>query len=59
MLPRNESALPSSSLRAGHFGVEFEQLFEAFGVVFEAAADVDAFQDLVVSIVRGAKVSGS
>lgn len=25
-----------------HFGVEFEQLFEAFGIVAEAAADVDA-----------------
>jgi hypothetical protein len=27
----------------GHFSIKIEQLFEAFGVVFEAATDVDAF----------------
>src|SRR3546814_1712324 len=48
----NASASPSSRLCAGHFGVEFEQFFEALGVVFEAAADVDAFEDLVVAIMR-------
>src|SRR3546814_12554246 len=54
----NASASPSSRLCAGHFGVEFEQFFEALGVVFEAAADVDAFEDLVVAIMRVAEVFG-
>src|SRR3546814_19496000 len=48
----NASASPSSRVCAGHFGVEFEQFFEALGVVFEVAADVDAFEDLVVEIMR-------
>src|SRR3546814_14344483 len=54
----NASASPSSRLCAGHFGVEFEQFFEALGVVFEAAADVDASEDLVVAIMRVAEVLG-
>jgi hypothetical protein len=29
-------------LVGGHFGIQLEEFFEAFGVVFEAATDVDA-----------------
>src|SRR5690606_15032455 len=40
----------------GHLGVEGEKGFEALGVVFEAAADVDAFESLVVAVVGGAQI---
>ena len=39
-----------------HFALEGEEFFQALGVVFEAAADVDAFQDFVVAFVRVAQV---
>jgi hypothetical protein len=31
----------------GHFSVQLEEFFEAFGVVFEAATDVDEFENFV------------
>ena len=42
----------------GHLGVEGEEGFEAFGIVFEAAAEVDAFEGFVVAVVGGAQVGG-
>ena len=36
-----------------HAGVEFKELFEALGVVLEAAADVDALEGFVVALVGG------
>jgi hypothetical protein len=41
-----------------HFGIKLEDFFEAFGVVFEAATDVDAFEDFVVAFVGFAQVGG-
>lgn len=38
-----------------HFSIHLEQRFEPFGVVFEAAADVDPFERFVVAIVRSAE----
>jgi hypothetical protein len=46
-------------LLGGHFGIQLEEFFEAFslreraanGVVFEAATNVDAFEDFVIEIV--------
>src|SRR5690606_27336820 len=42
----------------GPLGVGFEELFEARGLVLEAAADVDALQGLVVALVGRAEVGG-
>jgi hypothetical protein len=36
----------------GHFGVKLEEFFEAIGVVFEAAIDVDAIEYFVIGILR-------
>lgn len=41
-----------------HPGVEFEQLFEPLGVVPEPAADIDAFERLVVSLMGMAQIIG-
>ncbi len=41
-----------------HLRVHLEQFFQPLGVVLEAAADIDAFQHLVVAVMRGAKVVG-
>ena len=38
-------------LLAGHLCIQFKQFFQSFGVVFEAATDVDAFENFVVEIV--------
>jgi hypothetical protein len=37
--------------RFSHFGAKLEKFFKAFGVVFEAATDVEACEDFVVVIV--------
>ena len=42
----------------GHFGVEVKQLFQPFGIIFEAAAYVDALQHFVIAIMRMAQVFG-
>src|SRR5882757_4389759 len=39
-------------------GVEFKQLFQPFGVVAKAAADVDALKHLVVAVMGFAQVGG-
>jgi len=49
----------------GHFGVHLEEFFEAFflrkrcanGVIFEAAIEVDAFNDFIGVIVLGLVLS--
>src|SRR5579875_3854914 len=54
-------AKPRSSFaafRGGHPGVKLEQLFQPLGVVAEAAPDIDAFQDLVVPLMRRAQIGG-
>jgi hypothetical protein len=45
-------------LLGGHFGIQLEEFFEAFGVVFEAATDVDAFKHFVVKVVGFSEVGG-
>lgn len=42
----------------GHLRIHLGQLFQPFGVVLKAAADVDAFEDHVVAVVGGAQVFG-
>lgn len=37
-------------------GVQLEQFFQPFGIVFDAAAEIDAFQHLVVAFVGVAQV---
>lgn len=49
---------PLSCLRAGHPGVEFEQLFEPLGIVPKTAADVNALQHRIVMLMRMAEVFG-
>ena len=41
-----------------HPGIHLKQLLQPFGVVFEAAAYVDAFDDFVIAVVGGAQVVG-
>jgi hypothetical protein len=41
-----------------HFGVEFEQLFEPLGIVFEPPPDIDALQHLVVALMRFSQIGG-
>ncbi|ESS67483.1 hypothetical protein MGMO_164c00180 [Methyloglobulus morosus KoM1] len=41
-----------------HLGIKLEQLFQPFGVVSEAAADVDAFQHFIIAFVRLPQVGG-
>lgn len=41
-----------------HLRIHLEQFFEAFGVVAEASADVDAFEGLVVAVVGLPQVFG-
>ncbi len=53
--PRGQSAC--AHLR-GHLRIHLEQLFQPLGVVAEAAADIDAFQHLVIALMRGAEVGG-
>jgi len=55
-LPCQIAGLAGGVLGSGHARVKVEQFFEAFGVVLEAAADIDAFQYLVVALVRVTKV---
>src|ERR1035437_1776485 len=42
--------------RGGHFSIEIKQLFEPLGIVLKAASDVDALQNLVVTIMCLAQV---
>src|SRR6266496_4122931 len=46
------------SRRRGHFGVEIEELFQALGIVFEAATDINALQHFVVALMRLAQIRG-
>ena len=55
------SLLPARFFRrghGGHLGVEFQELFQPFGVVLEAAAEVDALERLVVALEGFAEVGG-
>ena len=45
-----DAAFGLAVLGPDHFGVEFEQLFQPFGVIAEAPADIDAFQRLIIAI---------
>ena len=44
------------SLSGGHLGVKIEQLFQTLGIVLEAAADINALQNLVVTLMRRSQV---
>src|SRR6185312_5113306 len=51
-------AIPARLGSRGHRGVQLEQLLQPFGVVAEAATEVDALQHLVVALVSLAQISG-
>jgi hypothetical protein len=42
----------------GHFGIQLKQFFQPFGVVFEAATDVDSIEHLIISIVCFTQIFG-
>jgi len=41
-----------------HFGVEIKQLLQPLGIIFKAAADVDALQHFVVALMGTAQIVG-
>ena len=56
MLRKSTMRRSGGSLGARHPCVEFKELFEPLGVILEPATDVDAFQHLVVALMRMAQV---
>ena len=49
---RSALSFPAGASRGGHFGVEIKELLQPFGVVLEAATNINTLQHFIVPLVR-------